>query len=397
MPTTPESAARRGVTRVLDRIALALLSVSVVVSLALIGPVVRPAEVAPLLILAAGAAAYRLWLARHAGTPAEVRVRARGFWPNLAGTLALVVLSPAFGLYAFLGYVEAPSTVGGRLRQVAMLATAAVVALAQLGGPRSGIASWWLYGLFFAVNAAIAFLIGLIERQRDRNVADLERTLTELREARDANATLQTQLISQAREAGMQDERARLSREIHDTVAQGLVGIIAQLQAVAAEPEGPRREQRLASAQEAARDALGEARRAVAALASPRLDDATLPAALERLTADVARGTGIETQFTVDGQPEPWRGEAELLRVAQEALANVAQHARAHRARVTLTYLDDELRLDVRDDGIGFDPGDVRGGFGLAGLRERVAALGGTAEIESREGEGCAVGVAVPR
>ncbi len=394
-----DSVARRGVDRVLDKVALVLLALSAAVSLALVGPLVRPRDVFPMVVLAAGVAAYRVWLVRHAGTPGESRVRVRGYWGGLVAGLALVIISPAFGLYVFLGYIESPVLARGWRRHLAMLATAAVVALAQMGGPRSGFASWWLYLLFFAVNAGIAGLIGLMESQRDRNVAELERTLAELRAAQESNAALQGQLVARAREAGVQDERARLSREIHDTVAQGLVGIIAQLQAVGAEPAGDARERRLSAAQDAARDALAEARRAVRALASPRLDGDSLTMALERLTADVGESAGLDARFVVDGEPEAWRGEAELLRVAQEALANVVRHARATRVGVTLTYQDDELRLDVRDDGVGFDPAAAAGGggFGLSGLRERVARLGGTVEIESREGEGCAVGVAVPR
>ncbi len=150
-----------------------------------------------------------------------------------------------------------------------------------------------------------------------------------------------------------------------------------------------------------ASDNLAEARRFVRALTPPALDDAPLPEALRRLTAGVTAGP--EVRFHLDGEPRrlPVEAEVALLRLTQEALANVARHAHAERAAVTLAFLDGQVTLDVYDDGVGFTPGGSAGGaarttFGLHGMRERIAELGGTLTVESAPGEGTAVAAALP-
>jgi len=225
---------------------------------------------------------------------------------------------------------------------------------------------------------------------------DLERTVAELSASEDRNVRLQDQLLAQARDAGVQEERARLSREIHDTVAQSLVGIITQLEA-ASDITARDHTTRLQRAGATARDALGEARRAVRALASPRLDDDQLPTALAGFVREIAEATSIDARFTLDGEPAPTPYDAELLRICQEALTNVAKHSTASRVMVTLGYSADAVRLDVRDDGSGFDAAVVRSGHGLPGIRQRLANIGGMLEIETSEGGGCAVSAAVPR
>lgn len=124
----------------------------------------------------------------------------------------------------------------------------------------------------------------------------------------------------------------------------------------------------------------------------------------ELAAAEFGSRTGIDTQTAVTGEEAelaPGAQEA-LLRIAQEALANVRKHAHAHRVRLTLSYLDDATLLDVRDDGIGFDPAAPArdgpgGGFGLTGMRERLAACGGTLTVESAPGQGTTVAAALPR
>lgn len=219
----------------------------------------------------------------------------------------------------------------------------------------------------------------------------LEATLTE-------NAKLHRQLLDQAREAGVLDERQRMAREIHDTLAQGLTGIIAQLQAAGNEPPGSNR--RIDAAIGLARESLNEARRSVHALRPGSLDSARLSDAL----ADVAqRWTalhGIEVQVATTGTTLPLPPEAEvaLLRTAQEALANVARHAQASRVGLTLSYLEDKIALDVRDDGHGFRAGETagEGGFGLIAMRQRIEALAGSLQIESEPGSGTAISASIP-
>lgn len=399
--TEPRDGRMGGVTPlparpVLDPIALGLLAAALGVSLVLVlaeAPVLDPGNLPTMLALTVVLGGYRVWLLVR--NPDEV-VRRVGFWPAMAVTAALVLISPVYGLVAFLGYLEAPMTMTGRHRIAAMLATAATCAAAQTGGPGSPLWSWAVVALFFSINVVIVVLIDVMERQRGRMVTDLERTVAELRESERRNAALSAQLVAHAREAGVQEERSRLSREIHDTVAQGLVGIITQLEAVE-DAEGEDRHTRLAVAGEAARDALAEARRAVHALASPRLDDDSLPAALETLIRQTGETSGLDARLVVDGEAVPTPADAALLRVCQEALSNVTRHAEAERVVVTLGYSPDEVRLDVRDDGGGFDPTTTRSGHGLPGMRQRLAGQGGALEIETEEGAGCTISAAVPR
>jgi signal transduction histidine kinase len=107
---------------------------------------------------------------------------------------------------------------------------------------------------------------------------------------------------------------------------------------------------------------------------------------------------GIPVQVTTTGTVRPVHPEAEfaLLRAAQEALANVARHARATRVGLTVSYMENEVAMDVRDDGVGFDPARPAGGFGLVAMRQRVAALSGTLQVESEPGGGTAVSACVP-
>jgi DNA-binding NarL/FixJ family response regulator/signal transduction histidine kinase len=166
------------------------------------------------------------------------------------------------------------------------------------------------------------------------------------------------ELAAAEREGGRLAERQRLARDIHDTLAQGFVSIVLQLQA--AEADLP------ADAAEARRH-LERARRT----------------ARDNLAGRVADETGLAATATVTGTPQPLSPDAEvtLLRVTQEALANVTRHAAAGRVAVTLSYMDGEAALDVRDDGSGFTPTvdgfGPNGGLGLRGMRERVEALEG--------------------
>ena len=148
-------------------------------------------------------------------------------------------------------------------------------------------------------------------------------------------------------------------------------------------------------------------RRFVRALRPEALEAASLATALDRLAERFRFETGIDARAVVTG-PERTLGpekDATLLRVAQEALANVRKHAAASRVALTLSYMDEATLLDVRDDGAGFDPDLVQlgsngwqsGGFGLAGMRERVEDCGGTITIESAPREGTTVVVSLPR
>jgi signal transduction histidine kinase len=186
-----------------------------------------------------------------------------------------------------------------------------------------------------------------------------------------------------------------MAREIHDTIAQSLAGIITQLSA--AEEDGSAHRAR--TAQRLARDALAEARRSVRAMQPLPLANAGLPDAVADVAARWSADSGVAATVTTTGTARTLRPDVEgaLLRATQEALSNVAKHAAAGHAWVTLSYMEDEVTLDIRDDGHGFDqdqPND--GGFGLTAMRQRVTGLAGELAVESEPGAGTAVSVRVP-
>ncbi|GAA5123882.1 sensor histidine kinase [Alloalcanivorax gelatiniphagus] len=317
---------------------------------------------------------------------------------NYVGRTALAFvlcwLNPLYAIFGFFGFIDAWDALRRPWVYVGVLVVAITQAGSQSGGlpPESGGQA----GLFVAlvlVNGGLAtgfMKLGL--RTEERN-AELERLNAELEEALTDNATLQVELVAQAREAGVQEERARLAREIHDTLAQSLAGIVTQLEASVG---GERQERALTLA----RQALSEARRSMLDLSPGDLDGASLPDALSGAVASWASQHGVRADVVVVGDPAPLHPEVEatVLRIAQESLTNVAKHAGAGRVGVTLSYDGDEVVLDVRDDGAGFDIGAPTGpsSFGLRGMRQRVARLAGDLTLESRPGGGTAVSARLP-
>jgi signal transduction histidine kinase len=278
----------------------------------------------------------------------------------------------------------------------ALVATAAsdgLTPLAQLAMWTAWMAAACLFG------AAFRFMEDQVAQRHD-TVERLRLVNAQLRELADENAGLQARLVADARAAGVREERHRLAREIHDTLAQDLVAIVTQVEAAEAEadrdPAAAR--DRLATVRGLARDGLTEARRAVQALRPGPLEATTLPLAVTEAAERCSSLAGVPVTVTVSGPPGRLHPEIEVaaLRVTQEGLANAARHAGAARVGVTLTYLDDELLVDVRDDGTGFDPTATASGFGLAGMRERVTALGGRLQVESTPGTGTALSAALP-
>ncbi len=271
-----------------------------------------------------------------------------------------------------------------------------------------------LHAVIFLIALAIDMLLiptfMWLLHEREQRVEQHSKSLTELSEVnRRLEATiaenegLHRQLLAQAREAGVLDERRRIAREIHDTLAQGLTGIVTQLQAAEqgaprapGDPAGWRRH--LDAATRLARESLTEARRSVDALRPEPLECGRLSEALADVAARWSVLNGVPVQVTTTGTARPVNSEAEfaLLRAAQEALANVARHARASRVGLTISYMENEVALDVRDDGIGFDPALPGAGFGLVAMRQRIAALSGTLQVESEPGGGTAISACVP-
>ena len=196
------------------------------------------------------------------------------------------------------------------------------------------------------------------------------------------------------------EERARLAREIHDTLAQGLTGIALHIEGGLRQLERDPSEarERLERALAMARESLEEARRSVLDLRTAPLAGKPLAEALRALGRAFTSETGVRVVVRAEAAAGlPLRVEAELFRIAQEALANVRRHA--HAAEVALTLRSDgkTARLTIRDDGRGFEQaeaGDDR--YGVLGMRERARLLGGTLRVESRPGAGTTVRVAVP-
>ncbi|MFF2014085.1 sensor histidine kinase [Streptomyces sp. NPDC058195] len=327
---------------------------------------------------------------------------------------ALTWCNPFFSVYAILGYFDTGRLLPPRAVRPGLLVTAVIMAGAQCGSglPPASAMNWIAFGALFALHATLTMVFARIgDREADHarfqctTITELESANARLEQALAENAGLHAQLLVQAREAGIADERRRLAAEIHDTLAQGLAGIIAQLQVVTSigdtDPELARTH--LDRAASLARHSLGEARRSVHDLVPAALAHDDLPGALKRTVSAWGERHGVRAGFTVTGTAEPVHDEiaATLLRIGEEALANAARHAGAGRVGVTLSFMDDELSLDVRDDGRGFDPAALppysgAGGFGLGGMRARAERVAGTVEVETEPGRGTAVSARVP-
>lgn len=291
------------------------------------------------------------------------------------------------------------------------LAALGVAVLALLPGMLEGGLD--VGDLFNAVAAVgLGLVVTLIIDALERRTEEQRVVIAELEAARVENERLAEEAAVQGRAAGVLAERQRLAHDIHDTLAQGFTSIVTQLEAAeqaiaAGDPGAVRRaSDHVERAKRTAREGLAEARRTVEALRPAPLEETDLPGALR----DLARrwrervGGGMTVDVVVDvvdDEPAPVPGEVEaaLLRVAQEALTNVAHHADAEHVTVTVTHLDDALLLDVQDDGVGLVPrptGDGRTGFGLTSMRERVALLGGELTVEGVRGEGTTIAARVP-
>ncbi|MEU8779395.1 sensor histidine kinase [Streptomyces sp. NPDC048606] len=349
--------------------------------------------------------------------------RAAGIWLGAVGAAwaALLVVSPdglwiAFPLY----FLELHLL---RLRWA--VAAVAVTACAAIGGfvAHSGVPSPGAFlGPVLGGAVAVATVLGYqaLYRESERRRELIEELIA-----------TRAELAVAERGAGILAERERLAREIHDTLAQGLSSIQLLLRAaeralsedrtgpgapadggagapaggdmpagggVPADRGAAAALAHIARARGAAQENLAEARRFVRALTPPDLEHGSLAAALERLCADAP---GPLVRFSVSGTlrelPTPY--EVALLRIAQSALANVVRHARAGRAGITLTFMDDSVTLDVVDDGEGFEPARApsgEGGFGLPAMRARAESLGGLFTVESDPGQGTAVAVTLP-
>lgn len=270
-----------------------------------------------------------------------------------------------------------------------------------------------LIGGVFAVGISRGYL-ELVRRGRER-----EELVASLLAAGHEMADLQEELALAQRHAGAIAERTRIARDIHDTVAQGLASIrlLAHAQAETADHDGANAPggaspmfARWRQVETLAHENLVDARRIIAALSPAELADHALAAAVDRLVRRFGADSGIRAAVHVDPTwPDlPATAEIALLRTIQSALANVRQHARASGVVVSLIDEDDGVRVDIVDDGQGFDvaawPGRLRAtpagassGYGLRFIRARLTELGGGLDVESTPGEGTALSAHLPR
>jgi signal transduction histidine kinase len=324
------------------------------------------------------------------------RSRARGWCLALVGIwFVLLAIAPSFAWIAVpLSFVA--------LRVLPFAAAGAVIAAMTAGV----VVAWTVMqrGLDATVvtgPVCVAGLTVLAYRALEREAASRQELVRELQEA-------QGDLAEAQHSAGVLAERARLSREIHDSVAQALSSINLLLQAAeqvwTTRPLAARDHVDRAAA--TARDGLDEVRRVVRDLAPSELGATgsapALVAALRRTCDRAVHGSGTRVDVHVDGTPVevPADVATALLRTARGALANVVEHAAASTAMVSLTYHPDAVSLDVRDDGAGFDRRRTTAagarGRGLPGIRDRAEQFGGTLTVETAPGEGTALAVTIP-
>ncbi len=220
-------------------------------------------------------------------------------------------------------------------------------------------------------------------------VVAIVRDVTERRQAEEAQ-----------RELVVLEERNRLAREIHDSIAQGLTAIIWQLNVLERSVRSGDEQvlPQLERLRGLARDSLQEARRSVSDLSLGLSGGRALPDALEDETEKIASAGEMQSSFKLSGARRvlPAGVEAGIFRICQEALANVLKHANATSVNVMMAYEDSRVRLTVQDDGMGFDPEQSKprsgdGGFGLISMKERVRLLGGDLSIQSAPGQGTLV------
>jgi PAS domain S-box-containing protein len=209
------------------------------------------------------------------------------------------------------------------------------------------------------------------------------------------------EFAEQGQRAAVFEERNRMARDIHDTLAQGFTGVIVQLEAAEdAISCGYRKEadNHLHRAGELARQSLSEARRSVHALRPRALQEHNFWDALKGTIKNTTVGTALHTKFAAQGKlpklPQAW--QENLLHIGQEALTNTLKYAHARNFETRVSYKAKELRLELRDDGDGFKVKDRHDGVGLSGMRERVEQMGGQLKITSSRGKGTKVTVLLP-
>ncbi|MGI8721626.1 MAG: sensor histidine kinase [Geodermatophilaceae bacterium] len=343
-----------------------------------------------------------LWVLWYAGVGAPTLTTDRSSWwarayvvGALCFTLGLLGLVPEISWAAFVLVPQIFALLHRMLEAIAAVAILLIGFGAVLFWQDDG-AGTQPWALIFSLLASFAFAVvigvwisGIIVQSRQR--AGL---IEELESARAELALL-------SHDTGVAAERERLSREIHDTLAQGFTSIVMLLEAAEAtlDRDPVKAREQLSLARTAARENLAESRSLIAALSPPTLREQGLVGALTRLTERLdAEMGGVSTRLIVEGVERPLSPATEvvLLRAAQEALSNVRKHSSAQAVAVTLDFDVADTTLTVRDNGCGFATDTTDGGFGLHGMRSRVADIDGSVSVSSAPGTGTTVRVSVP-
>lgn len=342
-----------------------------------------------------------VWVLVRRGAPVyDGPLDARGrWWPGGAAALtllaayALLVLASAAGMWlAFPVMLLQLHLLGPRLG--ALAATGTTVVAVCLGAVLRGESGFgYVLGPVIGAVVAVATVVGL--ESLSQVIADRQRALDELRSTRALLADADAERLRA-------EERARLARDIHDTLAQDFAAVEIHLRRVdeGLDADSPARPA-VAAARQATADGLAQARRFIAGEPGHRSAE-SLPDALGRLAERARADTGGRTAITVHVDRAqrllPADVATGLVRIAQSGLSNVVRHAGATQADLTLGWEPDRVLLDLTDNGRGFDVDAALtgGGFGLAGIDARVRELGGTLGIESAPGEGTALAIGVP-
>lgn len=390
-----------GPGRLLSR--LALIQHGLFAALLLVCSVLALVDGTAPLVLLAVLALTLAWYAAGVRLARSARGSGGAWWLlGLSGCwLLLVAVSPDFVWLGFVLWLLA----GHFLGLPASIGFVVVTLLVVIGAPVAHGEPWRVAGVVGpTVGAVFALVLSRGEHRLVRDSLERAELVTSLMRAQAEADALHAELAEAQREAGAVAERTRLSRDIHDTLAQGFSAIVL-LTRTARLGDSDAVRAALDDIERAAVSNLEEARVVVAALAPRELAEGSLIAAFRRQLDDLYASTGIEVELRIDGDLAslPTPAEVALLRTLQGALANVRTHAHASRVVVTLARTDDSddcVLLDVVDDGVGFDvaawtaarPTEVtRGGYGLRAIRSRLRELGGEAEISSAPGEGTAL------
>jgi signal transduction histidine kinase len=250
--------------------------------------------------------------------------------------------------------------------------------------------NWFIIAMTVLGLLFIAILIGYFISALVGQSMERQRLLDELTQTR-------ARLLIAEREAGVVAERQRLSRDIHDTLAQEFTSIIMHLSA-ARLGDSAVMKTHLQQVEQAAREGLDESRRIIWDMRPQQLEGASLVESIEGVAARWSAENRVRVETTVTGPPHPLDESIEtaLLRITQEALHNIKKHAQARDVNITLSYMPDLLALDIADNGKGFNTSRNGRGFGLKTMRERAEELGGTLTIESELGKGTAIAVSLP-